>query len=135
MIRSRGFARLLGIILSWSFLIALTCLTLAPGPAQSSNPGIQLDGIPVVSGHDESQPLSAKQRLSIMRANLEKSQNDAAELAALAKGLRDVLNEPNVNVPSLEVINRADKIEKLARKIREETKGPAFIGPQPSDWK
>ena len=58
-----------------------------------------------------------------MHANFEKSKSDAAELAALAKALREELNKPNVNVLSLEVINRAEKIEKLAKKIREETKG------------
>jgi len=51
------------------------------------------------------------------------SKNDAAELAALAKGLREVLDKPNTNIHSLEVNNRIDKIQKLAKKIREETTG------------
>ena len=67
--------------------------------------------------------MSAQQRQSIMRANFEKSKSDAAELAALAKGLREVLDKPNINVLSPDVINRADKIERLAKKIRDETKG------------
>ena len=67
--------------------------------------------------------LSPKQKRLIVRANLEMSKCDAAELAALAKGLREELDKPNVNVLSLEVMNRIDKIEKLAKKIREETKG------------
>jgi hypothetical protein len=67
--------------------------------------------------------LSPKQRLYIMRANFEKSKSDAAELAALAKALREELNKPNVNVLSLQVVNLAERIEKLAKKIREETKG------------
>jgi hypothetical protein len=58
-----------------------------------------------------------------MRAKLEMSKNDAAELATLAKGLREVLDKPNVNVLSREVVDRAEKIEKLAKKIREETQG------------
>jgi hypothetical protein len=58
-----------------------------------------------------------------MHANFAKSKTDAAELADLAKGLREELDKPNVNVLSFEVINRAEKIEKLAKKIREETKG------------
>jgi hypothetical protein len=72
---------------------------------------------------DVSPPMSVQQRQSIMRANFEKSKSDAAELAALAKGLREELDKPNVNVLSLDVINRAEKIEKLAKKIRDETKG------------
>ncbi len=129
MLRSHDFARLRGIILSWGLLITFTCLMPAPAPAQSSVPGTQstshhaLSAIPDSSRDEVPQPLSANQKLSIMRTNFEKSRSDAAELAALAKGLREVLNKPNVNVLSLEVINRAEKIEKLAKKIREETKG------------
>jgi len=72
---------------------------------------------------DETPLLNAKQKVSIMHANFAKSKTDAAELADLAKGLREELDKPNVNVLSFEVINRAEKIEKLAKKIREETKG------------
>jgi len=67
--------------------------------------------------------LSRQQKLRIMRANFVTSKNDAAELAALAKGLREELDKPNTNVLSAEVINRLEKIQKLAKKIREETKG------------
>lgn len=129
MMRPYGFARLPRIILSWSLLITLICLTLTPTLAQSSGQGSQSSGshrrspVPDNSSDEIPQPLSSEQKLSIMRANFEKSKSDAVELAALAKGLREVLNKPNVNVLSLEVINRADRIEKLAKKIREETKG------------
>jgi hypothetical protein len=58
-----------------------------------------------------------------VRANFEKSKSDAAELAALAKELCKELDKPNVDVLSLEVVNRVEKIEKLAKKIRDETKG------------
>jgi hypothetical protein len=116
-------------ILSWGLLIAFTCLHSAPASAQSSGSGNQptghhsLTAILNDSRNDVTPPLSAKQKLSIMRANFEKSKSDAAELAALAKGLREDLDKPDVNVLSLEVFNRAEKIEKLAKKIREETKG------------
>ena len=57
-----------------------------------------------------------------MNANFEKAKNDAAELAAMAKELRETLSKPNVDVLSFEVVSRAEKISKLAKKIREETK-------------
>jgi hypothetical protein len=44
-------------------------------------------------------------------------------LAALAKELREELNKPNVDALSLEGMNRIEKIGKLAKKIRDETKG------------
>jgi len=67
--------------------------------------------------------LSPKQKKALMRANFERSKIDAAELAALARGLREALDKLNGDVPTSEVINRAERIEKLAKKIREETKG------------
>jgi hypothetical protein len=72
---------------------------------------------------DTSQPISDKQKQRIVHANFEKSKSDAAALAAMAKELREELDKSNGSVLSLEVINRAEKIEKLAKKIREETKG------------
>lgn len=138
MIRSQCFARLRGVIISWGLLIAVTCLAPAPAPAQSPQ-NTQSEGTTLnhAGGHrslpatpdgsdaraDAPSSLSVKQKLSIMHANFEKSKSDAAELAALAKRLREELDKPNVNVLSLEVVNRAEKIEKLAKKIREETKG------------
>jgi len=136
MIQSQCFARLRGVTLSWGLLIAVTCLTPAPAPAQSPQitqpPGTQTSGhhpqstVPddlLSFRYSVPPPMSAKQKLSIVHANFEKSKSDAAELAALAKELRKELDKPNVNVLSLEVRNRLEKIEKLARKIREETKG------------
>jgi hypothetical protein len=138
MLRPQCFARLRGVMLSWGLLITVTCLTPALAPAQSPQ-NTQSEGtvlnhagghrvlVPTPEGSDaraDAPPLlSSKQRLSIMRANFEKSKSDAAELAALARGLREELNKPNVNVLSAQVINRAERIEKLAKRIREETKG------------
>jgi len=48
---------------------------------------------------------------------------DADELAALAKTLQEDLNKSNENVFSLRIVDRVEKIEKLAKKIRNEAKG------------
>jgi hypothetical protein len=96
--------------------------------SQSTNP------IPTGHGHTNGdlsslspdngvQVLSAKQKQFILHSNFEKSKTDAAELAQLAKGLRQELDKPNANPLSAEAITRLEKIEKLAKKIREETKG------------
>jgi len=113
-----------GGILPWALLFAVTCLTPAPFPAQSvdlpapaGSPRVRLK----VTG--DLPPELAKQRQTLMQENLDKSKTDAAELAALAKELRAELEKPNASILSPEVINRADKIEKLAKKIRDETKG------------
>jgi len=128
MTRPHGIAGMRGIFLSWGLLITLVCFAPTPASAQSSNQGNQggsraRSTIPENSPNEIPEPMTPAQRLSIMRANFERSKSDAAELAALAKGLSDVLNKPSTKVLSLEVINRAEKIEKLAKKIRDETKG------------
>jgi len=58
-----------------------------------------------------------------MKSNFEKVKNDAAQLASMANELRGELNKTSVDILSMDVIHRAEKIEKLARKIKEEAKG------------
>jgi len=134
LVRSQGFARQGGMFLSWGLLITITWLTPATAPAQSSanqNPAtawdtrpfpLHIHDAPSTSQDDAPQPLTDK-RKAILKANFEKTKNDAAEMAALAKELHAELNKPNADAHSLEVVNLADKIEKLAKKIRGEMKG------------
>ena len=130
-VRSHGFYRARGVILLWGLLLTFTCLPPALTSAQSQqNPpphggrsGTPMPDESVNSRTEIPESMSAQQRQSIMRANFEKSKSDAAELAALAKRLREELEKPNISVLSPDVINRADRIEKLAKKIRDETKG------------
>ena len=108
---------------------AAACLTLAPIAAQSpqsraARPQQQeekyertMRGLPSDRTVAEDS-LSPQQR----QANFAGAKTDAAELATLAKELREELNKPNAGLPSPEVIRRAHRIEKLAKKIREETK-------------
>jgi len=131
MTRSHWFPRQREIILVLGLLVAVACLTSAPAPAQSQQ-GTSTHSSHMPSSDDDdmrslrtdtSQPISDKQKQRIVHANFEKSKSDAAALAAMAKELREELDKSNGSVLSLEVINRAEKIEKLAKKIREETKG------------
>jgi hypothetical protein len=136
--RSHRFSHQHGAVLSWILLITLTCLT--PGPAQAQTitqtqgttenhpSGHHMMGAEIPNEaramiNTDPQSMSAKQKLSIVHANFERSKSDAAELATLAKELRAELDKPNVNVLSLEVMNRIEKIQKLAKRIRDETKG------------
>lgn len=116
---SHWWGRLRKGILPWGLLITVTCLVPAPVPAQP--PEARQSPQPLQG--DEFSPQSPKQRLKLMQANLDKSKNDAAELAALAKELREELDKPNANALSPESMNRIEKIEKLARKIRDQMRG------------
>lgn len=67
--------------------------------------------------------LPSKQKQELLKSNFEKMKRDADQLAALAKSLQEDLSKSNQNVLSLKVVNKAEKIEKLAKKIREGAKG------------
>jgi len=68
-------------------------------------------------------PLTAKQKQDLLKSNFEKLKKDAADLAALAKSLQQDVEDSNQHVLSLKVVDKADKIEKLARKIKTAAKG------------
>ena len=115
--------------LAWVLLALVISLTagtalaqLPPGASHRSNHEDPSDDSSQ-SNSGVPQPLTPAQKHSLMRANFVRSRKDAADLAALAKGLREALDKPNADVSSVEVVSRAAKIEKLAKKIRDETTG------------
>ena len=132
--RFRYGARRCGGILPGCFLVGAICLATASTVAQSEFPPIQgtatnhsihqmLTTDPNVAVNSDAPQFTREQRQRIMRSNFETSKNDAAELAALAKGVREELSTANANVLSPGLASRIERIQKLARKIREETKG------------
>jgi hypothetical protein len=60
-------------------------------------------------------PGANRRDLALVRANYEKAKHDSVELAELAKSLQKELNQAGTNVLSLDVIDKAGKIEKLAK--------------------
>lgn len=72
--------------------------------------------------NERSQPVNT-QAARIVQYNFENSKKDAEQLAALASEFHDALDQQKGKSLSLEAVSRLAKIEKLARKILEETKG------------
>jgi len=68
-------------------------------------------------------PLTDKQKRDLMKSNFEKMKRDAKDLADLAKALQDELDKSNENILSVNIVDKADKIEKLARKIKGTARG------------
>jgi len=76
------------------------------------------------SSEDSSQiALSGKQKRDLMKANFEKMKRDAGALADLARALQEELNKSNENILSLDIVDKADRIEKLARRIKGTARG------------
>jgi len=97
----------------------------------SAEIGYQLPASPPTSqqehlpppGEEPGPPLTKKQKQQLLKSNFEKMKRDADELYELAKSLQEDLDKSNQNVLSLKVVGRAEKIEKLARKIKTAAKG------------
>ena len=63
-------------------------------------------------------PLSRDQKRNMLKSNFEKMKHDANELTDLAKALQEELNKSDENTLSVDVIDKAKKIGKLAKKIK-----------------
>jgi len=61
------------------------------------------------------------------KANLERQaslKHDTDKLVKLAGELKEYVDKSNENMLSLDVIKKAEEIEKLARSVKEKMKGP-----------
>ncbi len=120
MIRPRPLHNLRGLVLPLGLGLALLAgLPVWSGQnALPDKPSAALS--PPAAAKNEAITLTPKQDTEPAKSKLEATKTDAAELSALADQLRDELNKLNVNVFSLDVLHKTEKVEKLAKKIKEE---------------
>jgi hypothetical protein len=133
MIRTHQSVWLRRLIVPLGWLVAASLITpttapsrTAEGPADTPQADLQVALLlpqRIYVQKNPSPELTPKQKRELMKSNFEKMRNDAAQLASMANELRDELNKTSVDILSVDVIHRAEKIEKLARKIKEEAKG------------
>ena len=97
----------------------------SPSGATSAANGLQANsGLRPAQSNEESPPsLSRKQKSDLLKSNFEKMKRDAGELADLAKAMQEELNKSNENILSLDIVDKADKIEKLAKRIKGTARG------------
>jgi len=118
---SRGFTLPFGAGV-FAALVLLTTLSLlraqAPGPPKNG-----AAPAPPVTVNDPSGPIPPQAKGEAKPSNLEKTKTDAAELSALADQLLDELNKTNAHELPLDVIKKTVKVEKLAKKIKEDAHG------------
>jgi hypothetical protein len=106
-------------------ILSATAVTWPPGaaPPAADQKASQVEVPTLPNEEPQRSPLSEKQRRDLTKANFEKMKHDAKELADLAKALQDALAKSNENILSLDIVDKADKIEKLARKIKGNARG------------
>jgi hypothetical protein len=114
----RPFLNLLVLLLFFTFLL----------PAQSSAPRSlpqQHDANPPMLDGDEArdritrdmEKKAAKERVAALK-------NDTDKLLKLSVELKSEVDKSDENVLSLDVIKKAEEIEKLARSVKDKMKGP-----------
>ena len=109
--------------ISWTLSICL--LFAISGNAQNrQGPPPRIDGT-VAPAEDEAQRQIAHDMAK--KANEERQaalKADTDKLVKLAGELKDYVDKSNENVLSLEVLKKADEIEKLAHTVKDKMKGP-----------
>jgi hypothetical protein len=107
-------------VLSISLLFAIS------GSAQNQAPAQMPGQPPRVSGDaDQTQQRLAHEMAK--KANLERHallKADTDKLVKLAVELKDAVDKSNENVLSLDVLKKAEEIEKLAHSVKDKMKGP-----------
>ncbi len=112
------------VILAFLFATPLAPAGGAPPPGTPAGQQSPLPADQSTARQNEPLPgLKDKQKRDLMKANYEKMKRDAEELASLAKSLRDDIDKGNENVLSLHIVDKAEKIEKLAKRIKSVARG------------
>jgi hypothetical protein len=114
--------------LIWTFLV---CLLFSISACAQSLPQSmpQRPGPPINSGRDDAGS-DVQQQMAYdlaKKANEQRQKalvNDTDKLVKLAAELKDYVDKSNAAVLSVDVIKKADQIEKLAHSVKEKMKGP-----------
>ena len=108
-------------------LVAFALVFAAPAAVSQTNP-LRLPNPPAtehVGGPDE--PRRRMERDMAKRANLERQadiKRDTDKLLKLATELKESVDKTTESTLSLDVVKRAEEIEKLAHSVKEKMKGP-----------
>jgi len=113
--------------MAWTFSL---CLLLAiPGKAQTQAPSPRTPGrtesVPTTGDADDNQQRLARdmaKKANQSRQALLKADTD--RLLKLAVELKDSVDKSSENVLSLDVVKKAEEIEKLAHSVKDKMKGP-----------
>jgi hypothetical protein len=110
--------------IAWTLFI---CVPLAiPARSQSSRPPTRMEPAPGADDADDAQQRLARDLAK--KANAERQailKADTDKLLKLAVELKDSVDKSNENVLSLEVVKKAEEIEKLAHSVKDKMKGPS----------
>jgi nitric oxide reductase activation protein len=108
-----------------AWMLSLLFLFAIPGNAQRQTPPPRVDGTAAPADADDVQRQIARDMAK--KANEERQaalKADTDKLVKLAGELKDYVDKTNENVLSLDVVRKAEEIEKLAHSVKDKMKGP-----------
>lgn len=102
--------------------LALPALAQSPGSRTPSNPsGI---GSPVTDAEEARARIESDMAKKAAKERVAALKNDTDKLLRLSIELKSYVDKSDENVLSVDVIKRAEAIEKLARSVKDKMKGP-----------
>lgn len=107
--------------------ILVACAGYGFGQVNQSQPPLPSEPPNTISTPDEGSWDAAQRAEMVKKANLQRQQQlkkDTDKLLELATELKQSVDKSNENTLSLDVIKKADQIEKLAKSVKEKMKGP-----------
>ena len=110
---------------SIAFVLLMFSLFTLPGRSVPQTPGIPMPGPPTKNDNDPSVPPDMQKDME-KKANLRRQadlKRDTEKLLKLSTELKEYVDKTNENVMSLDVIKKADEIEKLAHSVKTKMRG------------
>ncbi len=105
-------------------LIVLAFALMTALPSESQNPPLRLPDIPRSGPADE--PRLRMEREMAKKANQERQadlKRDTEKLLKLAQELKESVDKTNESTLSVDVVKKAEEIEKLAHSVKDKMKG------------
>jgi hypothetical protein len=107
MVRSAKTATLI-----WVLTVAIASATAQMPPASHS-------GMPTAEQDETDRELQHRLQMARQKHRVEEMQRDSQKLVELANELKQYVDKAGEHVLSMEVIRKADELEKLARRVKE----------------
>ena len=104
------------------FGAALNCAAQAQNGPPLPNPTQQEPGVTPDDGWEQQQRKELQKKANLERQ--EEIKKDSEKLLELATELKQAVDKSNENTLSLDVVKKADQIEKLAKAVKDKMKGP-----------
>lgn len=105
---------------TWSTLL----LAQTPSARQSATPRSDVSSPPITDADEARERIAHDMEKKAAKERLAALKNDTDRLLKLSVELKAYVDKSDENVLSLDVIKRAEEIEKLAKSVKDKMKGP-----------